>query len=453
MAEQLALEELGRDRRAVDRHERRCRARRPCRWIARATSSLPVPVSPRISTVASLSASRPIAFCTSRIGARWSRPDRRLRSAARRRGGRSRRRAAASGQSARAAPRARSAWRGGRRRPAASPRSCSRCSARRSARPRAAAGSARMRRSTSCRPSPACADPAARRRPGCRPARPGPRRRRRLRAGDVTEIARALRHGVAQRLSSSTIRMVAMAASWGSSSGEDRAPAALPRGVDQPPAMGIGQFPGDGEAEAGAVGTAGDEGLEQALGHSGATPGPLSSTVMVSPARPVRRPAVTAPPGGAWRMALVSRLSRMRPTTVGSSESVPRRHRHSGVSARGGSWSARGLPGEETRQGLPRDRLGSTRCVIASSSPTSASSRSIWASISPIACCRAASSPASAFSPCRRAAAIGLRISCATPAATRPRPASRSARATRAPSRRPPGALRRDGRRRRSGHR
>ena len=35
--------------------------------MARATSSLPVPVSPVISTVASLSATRPITFCTRRI--------------------------------------------------------------------------------------------------------------------------------------------------------------------------------------------------------------------------------------------------------------------------------------------------------------------------------------------------------------------------------------------------
>ena len=35
--------------------------------MARATTSLPVPVSPVISTVASLSASMPIAFCASRI--------------------------------------------------------------------------------------------------------------------------------------------------------------------------------------------------------------------------------------------------------------------------------------------------------------------------------------------------------------------------------------------------
>ena len=56
VAEQLALEQLGRQRRAVHLHERLG----PCRgerwWIARATSSLPTPLSPRISTVTSLSA-------------------------------------------------------------------------------------------------------------------------------------------------------------------------------------------------------------------------------------------------------------------------------------------------------------------------------------------------------------------------------------------------------------
>ena len=36
--------------------ERRARARRPCAWIARATSSLPVPLSPMISTGAAESA-------------------------------------------------------------------------------------------------------------------------------------------------------------------------------------------------------------------------------------------------------------------------------------------------------------------------------------------------------------------------------------------------------------
>ena len=38
--------------------------RLPCSWMARATSSLPVPVSPVTSTVASLSTRRPMVFCT-----------------------------------------------------------------------------------------------------------------------------------------------------------------------------------------------------------------------------------------------------------------------------------------------------------------------------------------------------------------------------------------------------
>ena len=45
VAEELALEQARRQRRAVHRDERPV-ARASCRWIARATSSLPVPVSP-----------------------------------------------------------------------------------------------------------------------------------------------------------------------------------------------------------------------------------------------------------------------------------------------------------------------------------------------------------------------------------------------------------------------
>ena len=41
--------------------------RAPTRWMVRATTSLPVPVSPVINTVASLSATRPMVFCTSRM--------------------------------------------------------------------------------------------------------------------------------------------------------------------------------------------------------------------------------------------------------------------------------------------------------------------------------------------------------------------------------------------------
>ena len=53
VAEQLALEQRADERAAVDRDERRRLARRPAKWSARATSSLPVPLSPVISTVAS----------------------------------------------------------------------------------------------------------------------------------------------------------------------------------------------------------------------------------------------------------------------------------------------------------------------------------------------------------------------------------------------------------------
>jgi hypothetical protein len=41
--------------------------RRPCPCSARATSSLPVPVWPRMRTVALPSAARPMVFCTRRI--------------------------------------------------------------------------------------------------------------------------------------------------------------------------------------------------------------------------------------------------------------------------------------------------------------------------------------------------------------------------------------------------
>ena len=43
-------------------------ARGLLRWIARATSSLPVPDSPVTSTEARVGAARPIASCTDRIG-------------------------------------------------------------------------------------------------------------------------------------------------------------------------------------------------------------------------------------------------------------------------------------------------------------------------------------------------------------------------------------------------
>ena len=66
-AEQLRLEQLGRQRRAVDLDERAARAAATRRGCARATSSLPVPLSPRISTVTSVSATRSISSRTSRI--------------------------------------------------------------------------------------------------------------------------------------------------------------------------------------------------------------------------------------------------------------------------------------------------------------------------------------------------------------------------------------------------
>ena len=55
MAEELALDQLRRNRRAIDFDERLVAAAAGA-WIARATSSLPVPVSPRIRTVASVCA-------------------------------------------------------------------------------------------------------------------------------------------------------------------------------------------------------------------------------------------------------------------------------------------------------------------------------------------------------------------------------------------------------------
>ena len=58
VAEELALEQRLRDRRAVDRHERAARARGCASWMARATSSLPVPVSPRMSTVRAVGATQ-----------------------------------------------------------------------------------------------------------------------------------------------------------------------------------------------------------------------------------------------------------------------------------------------------------------------------------------------------------------------------------------------------------
>ena len=68
VAEELALEQALGDRGAVDRDERPRRAARLRSWMARATSSLPVPVSPRMSTVASVGATLPMRAKTSSIG-------------------------------------------------------------------------------------------------------------------------------------------------------------------------------------------------------------------------------------------------------------------------------------------------------------------------------------------------------------------------------------------------
>ena len=67
--EQLALEHAGRERGAVDRDERPLAVCADAVWIARATSSLPVPDSPVISTGARVVDTAPICFHTSRIGA------------------------------------------------------------------------------------------------------------------------------------------------------------------------------------------------------------------------------------------------------------------------------------------------------------------------------------------------------------------------------------------------
>ena len=51
VAEELALQQLLGQGGAVDGHQRAAPGRRRCKWIAWATSSLPVPVSPVTSTV------------------------------------------------------------------------------------------------------------------------------------------------------------------------------------------------------------------------------------------------------------------------------------------------------------------------------------------------------------------------------------------------------------------
>ena len=56
VAEQLALDQVGRNRAAVEHHERARLRRASSSWIARATSSLPVPVSPWMTTETSIGA-------------------------------------------------------------------------------------------------------------------------------------------------------------------------------------------------------------------------------------------------------------------------------------------------------------------------------------------------------------------------------------------------------------
>lgn len=80
VTEQLALQPLGWDRRAVDRNEG-SGPRLPWRWMARATTSFPVPVSPVMRTVASLpaqgrsSSQRRASRCSARVTRRhcWRR--------------------------------------------------------------------------------------------------------------------------------------------------------------------------------------------------------------------------------------------------------------------------------------------------------------------------------------------------------------------------------------------
>ena len=67
VAEQLALDQLARNRRAVHLDERLCRRACDCEWIARATSSLPVPFSPVISTRAGVLPTCSILSITARI--------------------------------------------------------------------------------------------------------------------------------------------------------------------------------------------------------------------------------------------------------------------------------------------------------------------------------------------------------------------------------------------------
>jgi hypothetical protein len=68
VTEQLGLGQVGRQRRAVEPHQRPAARRPTARAGADATNSLPVPVSPRTSTVTSRLATRAVASSSRRIG-------------------------------------------------------------------------------------------------------------------------------------------------------------------------------------------------------------------------------------------------------------------------------------------------------------------------------------------------------------------------------------------------
>ena len=68
VAEELALDELARDGRAVDLDERVVRRAGERRWMARAMSSLPVPLSPVMSTDALVGATFSISWKMRCIG-------------------------------------------------------------------------------------------------------------------------------------------------------------------------------------------------------------------------------------------------------------------------------------------------------------------------------------------------------------------------------------------------
>ena len=70
MAEQLALDEVTGQRRTVERHEG-VGARRLLAWMARAISSLPVPVSPTTRVGVSLREAARARSNTGRIRAEW----------------------------------------------------------------------------------------------------------------------------------------------------------------------------------------------------------------------------------------------------------------------------------------------------------------------------------------------------------------------------------------------